>query len=114
MTRRKFFGEAGSAILGWWLTGCSLYYGRRSPETERSMEDLGTLRHTYTDVNGLRMHSLVSSDHLPPSAPVVVLVHGSGLSGRYMIPTARQLTADCRVSVPHFPTSGYSAQPEAL
>ena len=77
-------------------------------------EDLGTLRHTQTDVNGLRMHSLVSSDPLPSNAPVVVLVHGSGLSGRYMIPTARQLTADCRVHVPDFPGFGDSDKPEKM
>jgi len=113
MTRRKFLGAAGMAMVGWWLTGCSL--GQRIPETETSMaEDLGTLRHTQTDVNGLRMHSLVSSDPLPSNAPVVVLVHGSGLSGRYMVPTARQLTSDCRVHVPDFPGFGDSDKPEKM
>jgi 2-hydroxy-6-oxonona-2,4-dienedioate hydrolase len=114
MTRRKFFSEAGWAMLGWWLTGCSFYYGRQDTETESMKEDLGTLRHTYTDVNGLRMHSLVSIEPVPSTAPVVVLVHGSGLSGRYMIPTARELTADFRVYVPDFPGFGDSDKPEKM
>jgi pimeloyl-ACP methyl ester carboxylesterase len=113
MTRRKFFGEAGWAMLGWWLTGCN-FYGRQDIETESMKEDLGTLRHTYTDVNGLWMHSLVSIEPVPSTAPVVVLVHGSGLSGRYMIPTGRELTADFRVYVPDFPGFGDSDKPEKM
>ena len=61
------------------------------------------LQYTLTDVNGLRMHSLTSIDPVSIDAPVIVLVHGSGLSGRYMIPTALELTADFRVYVPDIP-----------
>ena len=116
ITRRTFFSYAASAIAGYWLIGgCSLYSGRKVPETKLSAaDDLGTLQHTWTNVNGLRMHSLVSNDPLPSHAPVVVLVHGSGLSGRYMIPTARELTRDYRVYVPDFPGFGDSDKPEKM
>ncbi|MGH7826273.1 MAG: alpha/beta fold hydrolase [Candidatus Binatia bacterium] len=77
-------------------------------------EDIGTLRHTWTDVNGLRMHSLASVDPVPVDTPAVVLVHGSGLSGRYMIPTARELTADFRVYVPDLPGFGDSGKPSKV
>jgi hypothetical protein len=46
---------------------------------------LGKLRHTWTDVDGLRIHALVSVESVSLDAPAIVLVHGSGLSGRYMI-----------------------------
>jgi pimeloyl-ACP methyl ester carboxylesterase len=61
------------------------------------------------------MHSVISIDSVPSDAPAVVLVHGSGLSGRYMIPTAQQLTTNYRVYVPDLPGFGDSDKPrEAL
>jgi 2-hydroxy-6-oxonona-2,4-dienedioate hydrolase len=115
MTRRRFFSTACLALAGSSLTGCSLYYGQKVTEGEISMaEDIGTLRRTWTDVNQLKMHSLVSVEPVPPDAPVVVLVHGSGLSGRYMIPTARELTADFRVYVPDLPGFGDSGKPQKV
>lgn len=77
-------------------------------------EEVGTLRHTLTDVNGLRMHSLRSIDPVSSDAPAIVLVHGSGLSGRYMIPTALELTADFRVYVPDLPGFGDSGKPQEV
>jgi len=44
-------------------------------------------------VAGVRLHARVSVDLVPPGPPVV-LVHGLGVSGRYMIPTARLLGCD--------------------
>lgn len=60
------------------------------------------------------MHSLVSPGPAPASALPVVLVHGSGLSGRYMIPTARELTLHLPVYVPDFPGFGESDKPEKV
>lgn len=57
------------------------------------------------------MHSLVSTEAAPPGAPAIVLVHGSGLSGQYMIPTARELTPDFRIFVPDMPGYGDSDDP---
>ena len=94
------------------MGGCAFYYGREFSKTAPAMvQELGTLRHTLTDVNGLPMHSLVSLDPAPSRAPAVVLVHGSGLSGRYMVPTAGELTRDFRVYVPDLPGFGDSGKP---
>jgi 2-hydroxy-6-oxonona-2,4-dienedioate hydrolase len=46
------------------------------------------------------------------SGPAVVLVHGLGVSGRYLLPTARALAArDRRVLVPDLPGFGLSMRP---
>jgi len=42
------------------------------------------------------------------SGPLVVLVHGVGVSGRYMLPTAGRLVGRCRVVVPDLPGFGGS------
>jgi 2-hydroxy-6-oxonona-2,4-dienedioate hydrolase len=115
MGRRQFFSMLTFAAAGAALTGCSFYYGRKVTDIEISMAgDVGTLRHTSTSVNGLRMHSLVSIDPVSADVPAVVLVHGSGLSGRYMIPTARELTTDFRVYVPELPGFGDSGKPQEV
>ena len=44
-------------------------------------------------------------------APPIVLVHGLGVSGRYMIPTARILALHGRVYAPDLPGFGRSAKP---
>lgn len=43
--------------------------------------------------------------------PEVVLVHGLGLSGRYMLPVAERLAARCRVFLPDLPGFGDSSHP---
>ena len=102
-------------MAGAWLSRCRMF--RHSSDTEsksnRSM-DLGTLGSTFTEVHSLDIHSLVSIDAVSHGAPAVVLVHGSGLSGRYMIPTARELTADFRVYVPDLPGFGDSGKPQKV
>jgi 2-hydroxy-6-oxonona-2,4-dienedioate hydrolase len=57
------------------------------------------------------MHARVSVDPAPSNAPGLVLVHGSGLSGRYMIPTAERLAPDYHVYMPDLPASGDSGKP---
>jgi pimeloyl-ACP methyl ester carboxylesterase len=49
-----------------------------------------------------------------PELPLLVLVHGLGLSHRYMMPVARQLAADYRVYVPDQPGFGGSGHPEQV
>jgi 2-hydroxy-6-oxonona-2,4-dienedioate hydrolase len=56
------------------------------------------------------MHARVA-DQAPPGSPVVVLVHGLGVSSRYMIPTIRALARDCRVYAPDLPGYGRSPGP---
>jgi pimeloyl-ACP methyl ester carboxylesterase len=57
----------------------------------------------WLDVAGARMHARVLGD-----GPPVVLLHGYGVSGTYMLPLARQLSATCRVLVPELPGQGKS------
>ncbi|MBI4496429.1 MAG: alpha/beta hydrolase [Chloroflexi bacterium] len=74
-------------------------------------ERIGRLVSRWTIVNGLPMHAMVSVEPLPAAAPVVVLVHGAGLSHRYMMPTAVRLAPHVRVWVPDLPGYGLSADP---
>jgi 2-hydroxy-6-oxonona-2,4-dienedioate hydrolase len=71
------------------------------------------LRSVWMEVDGVRVHALASTDP-SPTAPTVVLVHGLGLSHRYMMPTAERLAPDCRVFVPDLPGFGDSGKPERV
>ncbi len=65
----------------------------------------------FTKVNNLMMHARVIDNLAPAHSPIVVLVHGLGMSSRYMIPTAERL-ADCaRVYAPDLPGFGLSEKP---
>jgi pimeloyl-ACP methyl ester carboxylesterase len=44
----------------------------------------------------------------PPGAPVMMHLHGFGLSGRYLLPTAEALAGDFRTLVPDLPGFGRS------
>jgi 2-hydroxy-6-oxonona-2,4-dienedioate hydrolase len=122
MSRRHFFGTVGLSLAGMWLTRCSVTTHGSRPEPPLSDAEIQTLmaqgrrtlRGTWSDVQGVRMHSLVSLERVSLDAPAVVLVHGSGLSGQYMVPTAQQLTADCRVYVPDLPGFGDSDKPRKV
>lgn len=46
-----------------------------------------------------------------PGAPVMMHVHGFGLSGRYLLPTARVLAEDFHTFVPDLPGFGRSGNP---
>lgn len=113
MSRREFVSIASLMAAGGLLAACRT---SRKSEVSSAEEflDLGTLQHTWTPVRDLQMHSLVSIAPAPHDAPVIVLVHGSGLSGRYMIPTAVELTRDHRVYVPDMPGFGDSDKPDEI
>jgi 2-hydroxy-6-oxonona-2,4-dienedioate hydrolase len=66
------------------------------------------LREHWVRVRGLPIHARMAD---LVAAPDVVLVHGVGVSSRYMIPTARRLADHCRVWVPDLPGFGRSAKP---
>jgi len=68
-------------------------------------------RTLWTEVNGLPVYALVSV-HSPVEAKAVVLVHGLGLSGTYLMPTAKALARDYRVFVPDLPGFGRSGKPD--
>ncbi len=61
------------------------------------------LRSCWVDVDGARLHAYVGG-----SGPPVVLVHGFGVSGRYMLPLARALAPSLRVHVLDLPGHGRS------
>jgi 2-hydroxy-6-oxonona-2,4-dienedioate hydrolase len=67
----------------------------------------------WTEVGTGRIHARVTTRPPPPDAPTLVLVHGIGVSGRYLLPTAVCLAATCRVYVPDLPGFGLSVGPAA-
>ncbi|MGI5168463.1 alpha/beta fold hydrolase [Spirillospora sp. CA-253888] len=68
------------------------------------------ITHRWDRVGTLRMHARALG---PPSAPPLVLVHGLGISGRYMVPLMRLLADDHHVLAPDLPGIGASDRPRA-
>src|SRR6188508_1463322 len=64
------------------------------------------LRSRYRRVGGLRIHERYSERE---SAPILVLLHGMGVSSRYFLPTAGRLASRCTVYAPDLPGFGLSA-----
>lgn len=65
------------------------------------------LRGRYRTVEGVRVYERYAERR---DGPVVVLVHGIGVSGRYFLPTAGRLASRCRVYVPDLPGFGRSGR----
>lgn len=63
-----------------------------------------------TSVGGVPIHSKVSGGQDHSTAPPVVLVHGLGLSHRYMMPLAEQLARRYQVWLPDLPGFGDSGK----
>src|SRR5206468_2144528 len=94
--------------LGWWVRTrvtsaklCPATVGvkRRGSCTRPGMAiadptTRGRLEETWATVNGLRTFARVADG--PAAAPAVVLVHGVGVSGLYMVPLAERLAANFR------------------
>ena len=74
----------------------------RRPRTARQLVS------TYAEVKGLRIHTRQSAGS---AAAPVVLIHGLGMSCRYLEPTARRLAATHDVFVPDMPGYGRSDHP---
>jgi len=75
--------------------------GRRTPRQESSLAE------RWTRVDGIDIFYRESPEP-PPDAPVMVHMHGFGLSGRYLLPTAELLRDDFRTLVPDLPGFGRS------
>jgi pimeloyl-ACP methyl ester carboxylesterase len=78
------------------------------------MRNIGTpsaWRTVWAQVGGCRMYTRVWSRPVSAGGPVFVLVHGVGVSGRYMMPVARVLARDHSVYVPDLPGYGKSGRP---
>jgi 2-hydroxy-6-oxonona-2,4-dienedioate hydrolase len=69
---------------------------------------------TWTTVSGLRIHALVADKIAPAGAKTVVLVHGVGVSSRYMVPLAERLAPRYRVFAPDLPGFGGSDRPPRM
>jgi 2-hydroxy-6-oxonona-2,4-dienedioate hydrolase len=63
-------------------------------------------------VGDVAIYSVASHQPDGVEAPSIVLVHGLGLSQRYMMPLAHELARDCHVHVPDQPGFGGSGHPE--
>jgi pimeloyl-ACP methyl ester carboxylesterase len=73
------------------------------------------MQSVFTKVKDLRMHARVIDNRAQTAAPTVVLVHGLGVSSRYMIPTAERLADIARVYALDLPGFGKSGRtPQAL
>jgi pimeloyl-ACP methyl ester carboxylesterase len=64
------------------------------------------LESRWSDVDGVRVHTVAGGE-----GPPVVLVHGYGVSGTYMLPLARTLARSFSVFVPDLPGQGKSGDP---
>lgn len=72
------------------------------------------LQSSWTPVGPYRVHARVSEDEQGSRRRAVVLVHGLGVSSRYMIPTAERLAPYCRVYAPDLPGFGRSCRPHQV
>ena len=65
----------------------------------------------WTTVGGVRWHARVEAGWQTDAAEPVVLVHGLGVSGRYMVPLLEQLAGEFAVVAPDLPGFGQSSDP---
>ncbi len=72
----------------------------------------GPLRSVWTSIEGIRIHCRTSSAPVPRGRPPVILVHGLGMSSRYMVPLAQCLGQHIQVFAPDLPGFGLSDKPE--
>ena len=63
-------------------------------------------------VGGLKMRARVFSNHQTVPTVPIVLLHGLGVSSRYMLPTADRLATRYDVFVPELPGFGASDKPQ--
>jgi len=80
---------------------------RRTPRRPAS-----SLAERWTTIDGFDVFYRESPE--PPDAPVMMHVHGFGLSGRYLLPTAERLADEFHILVPDLPGFGRSSKAGAL
>jgi 2-hydroxy-6-oxonona-2,4-dienedioate hydrolase len=69
------------------------------------------LESAWTKVGGLGLHSRISVNSAETNLPPLILVHGLGVSSRYMIPLAERLASHRRVYALDLPGFGRSGRP---
>lgn len=70
------------------------------------------MRSEWFEVNDWHMYTRVALDQARPDAPTVVLVHGLGLSSRYLRPTTAHFAPHYQVYAPDLPGFGKSTKPQ--
>lgn len=75
---------------------------RRRPRPQSALSS------RWTTVEGVRVHYRESPSQ--PDAPTMMHLHGFGLSGRYLLPTAELLAGDFHTLVPDLPGFGRSGR----
>lgn len=94
------------------LAGLALVDTRARRRANRNRSpNLGRLAARRMRVDGRRMYARVSVDVVPNDRLPVILVHGLGMSSRYMIPLARHLAPHFKVYAPDLPGFGSSDKP---
>jgi pimeloyl-ACP methyl ester carboxylesterase len=89
-------------------TGSNSSTGSRRPPRRRPRRPASSLAEKWTTVDGIDVFYRESPE--PPNAPVMVHLHGFGLSGRYLLPTAALLSEDFHTFVPDLPGFGRSGK----
>jgi len=74
-------------------------------------DDPAMLAEVTTRLDGLRFFYRTSAVPPPDGAPTIVHVHGFGISGTYLVPTAARLATSFRTYVPDLPGFGRSEHP---
>jgi 2-hydroxy-6-oxonona-2,4-dienedioate hydrolase len=77
----------------------------------RTEAEAGWIESQWTQVGDFRMHARVSTSPARYQAPVVVLVHGIGITSRYWVPTSILLAPWFRNYAPDLPGFGFSDKP---
>lgn len=70
-----------------------------------------TVESCWTLINGRHLYARRLAAAAPAAHPPLVMVHGLGVAGRYMLPTARLLAAGRTVLIPDLPGFGRSQGP---
>ncbi len=115
-------GVAGSSVAPTRRRFAFPRFGRRTPTAARPADapesrarrlprrPASSLAEHWTRVDGVDLFYR-ESPHPPPDAPVMMHLHGFGLSGRYLLPTAERLADDFHTLVPDLPGFGRSGRP---
>jgi pimeloyl-ACP methyl ester carboxylesterase len=69
---------------------------------------------TWIRSGAFTIHAKRSTVPMTDAAPTIVMVHGVGVSHRYLMPTAELLATFCRVWVPDLPGFGLSSKPRHI
>jgi pimeloyl-ACP methyl ester carboxylesterase len=80
----------------------------RRPPRRRPRRPASSLAEKWTTIDDIDVFYRESPE--PPDAPVMVHLHGFGLSGRYLLPTAALLSDDFHTFVPDLPGFGRSGK----